>query len=148
MLPCYDKNFIGRNIIQSHKISSHNIFHLLILFYLALHWSIFIKKSSSPFCPSIYSLLDTVFHSALMQIKLFCTDALFYFADKCHQWKNHCGPSTNQGMLLWRLLQAAAPGACPGIEEGFQNSAELKIPKITAVPLIAGTRTEGRRSRG
>lgn len=120
------KTFISRNIIQSHKISSQNIFQLFIPFYLALHWFIFIKKSSSPFCPSIYSLLDTVFHSALTQIKLFCTDVLFYLQINVTSGKTtaHQAPSreccSGDSSRLQPLVLA------PGFEEGLQDCAELK----------------------
>lgn len=72
-MPSYDKSFhphteIVRNITQS-------VFPVV---YTILHWFIFILKSSSPFFPSVYSILNIVFHFALIQIELFCTDLLLY----------------------------------------------------------------------
>lgn len=66
--------------------------------------------------------------------------------------ENHCASGTSQGMLLWRLLQAAASGAhSRDWRRCFRTVQSLKIKqvllKITAVPLTAETETEGRRSR-
>lgn len=120
------KTFISRNIIQSCKISSHNIFQLFIPLYLALHWFIFIKKSSSPFCPSIYSLLDTVFHSALMQIKLFCIDVLLYLQINVISGKTTVHQAPIRECCSGDSSRLQPLVLTPGIEEGFQDCAELK----------------------